>query len=211
MNKKLKQQIVEALRVSVAAGFAEPKQIVTGLCDMFAGEAPRKDLRAEATKALPALIAEHEAERKSWPATTDCDRLDAAFEELNTMGIMARHNWTCCGTCGHAAMEVEFDRLRGKWKKKPIIGYAFYHAQHTEDAVRGEGISLLFASTVSGGGEAAYNARSCAVAKAVCGVLKAHRLKPKWEGDHNWGVELPMKWKRRQRPARFFEGDLSVK
>ena len=43
-------------------------------------------------------------EMLGWPATTDCDRLDAAFAELEGAGIAARANFTCCSTCGESEL-----------------------------------------------------------------------------------------------------------
>lgn len=210
MDPELKEHIETDLRDLLATGFYHPEQVVEGLCEMYGDQAKPKEIRSLAAKNLPARLAAIAAEQKSWPATTDCDRLDAAFEELNTLGIMARHNWTASATDGSDAMGDEFDRIDGKWKGTPITGYAFYHAQDTQSAAQGHGLTLLFGSTVSGGGEAAYNKRCGQVAATVCRVLKAHGLTPEWSGSHEERIMLPIDWKRRECPARFFEGDDSV-
>lgn len=52
--------------------------------------------------------------------------LTLAFEELAGIGVVARENFTCCGTCGAAEIDDERDDSR-TWR-----GYVFYHQQDAE-------------------------------------------------------------------------------
>lgn len=58
---------------------------------------------------IETAFSEHLAEQATWPAVTDCDRLDRAFEALNAGGIVARHDFTCCQNCGFAEIGAEID------------------------------------------------------------------------------------------------------
>lgn len=49
-----------------------------------------------------------------------------AFAELATVGVIARENFTCCGTCGSDEIWDERDDSR-TWR-----GYIFYHEQDAE-------------------------------------------------------------------------------
>lgn len=55
--------------------------------------------------------------------------LTQAFDELNQLGVLARENFTCCGTCAAAEIHDERDESR-HWH-----GYLWYHQQDTESLV----------------------------------------------------------------------------
>lgn len=67
---------------------------------------------------------EREAVQTTWSDPGDWGRLDAAFRELERSGWVARMDFTCCQTCGHA--EIGDERSGGEHS------YAFFHAQDTE-------------------------------------------------------------------------------
>ncbi|XBH20376.1 hypothetical protein V5R04_08955 [Jonesiaceae bacterium BS-20] len=46
-----------------------------------------------------------------------------AFAELAEIGVVARENFTCCGTCGSTEIWNEHDESR-QWR-----GYLYYHSQ----------------------------------------------------------------------------------
>lgn len=52
--------------------------------------------------------------------------LTQAFEELATIGVLGRENFTCCGTCGSSEIWDERDDSR-QWR-----GYLYYHSQDAE-------------------------------------------------------------------------------
>lgn len=54
-------------------------------------------------------------------------RLTAAFAELNRVGVVARENFMCCGTCLVADIGDEVPADGGPW-----FGYVAYHAQDAE-------------------------------------------------------------------------------
>jgi len=49
-------------------------------------------------------------------------KLTVAFRKLRKDGYFAEHNWTCCQSCGVAAVPDEFEE-----------NYVFYHGQDNED------------------------------------------------------------------------------
>ena len=53
-------------------------------------------------------------------------RTVAAFDELNAHGIVARADFTCCGTCASAEIGAEADDSR-HWR-----GYVYFHTQDTD-------------------------------------------------------------------------------
>lgn len=160
-----------------------------------------------ASEELAAARKAHHAEMASWPKVTDCDRLDAAFTELNAMGIMARHNWTCCSTCGNSQMSDELRRLKGRVNNTPIIGHVFYHEQDTERAAEGGGLYLGFGSTLKAGSDAEFEQRSVAIARTACDVLAKHGLKTIWDGTFDHRPLIKLDWKRRGVPKDYVDSN----
>ncbi|MEJ3745597.1 hypothetical protein WEI85_20185 [Actinomycetes bacterium KLBMP 9797] len=64
-------------------------------------------------------------QQAQWAGQEVRTNLDLAFDDLNAAGIVARQDFTCCGTCGAAEIEDEADDSR-HWR-----GYVFYHQQDT--------------------------------------------------------------------------------
>lgn len=203
----LESEVTDLIRSELAQGFRAREEIASYVGDMLGDVHDAAEVVAAAERLLPGLVAEREAEMAGWPAVTDCDRLDAAFEELNARGIMARHNWWCCGNCGCDVMPDERKRLRGKWQGVPIVGYAFYHAQDTECAAAGGGIYLNFGSCEQTRKRARYEAKSLEVGRTIVEVISKHGLSVAWDGTHGQRPRVEMEWRRRARPARFCEGD----
>ncbi len=67
------------------------------------------------------------AQQREWGAVQS--NLTRAFAELNQLGVLARENFTCCGTCAAAEIHAERDESR-HWH-----GYLWYHQQDTESLV----------------------------------------------------------------------------
>lgn len=63
--------------------------------------------------------------------------LSLAFAELNQIGVLAREDFTCCGTCAAAEIHDERDESR-HWH-----GYLWYHQQDTESLMAGGGSVYL--------------------------------------------------------------------
>lgn len=55
--------------------------------------------------------------------------LTRAFSELNALGVVARENFSCCGTCASAEIHDERDDSR-HWS-----GFLWYHQQDTESLI----------------------------------------------------------------------------
>jgi hypothetical protein len=70
-----------------------------------------------------ALDARREQQRAWGPVRTN---LTSAFAELNGLGVVARENFACCGSCAAAEIHDERDESR-HWR-----GYVWYHQQDTE-------------------------------------------------------------------------------
>lgn len=187
----------------LAEGF-DTKGHILELAEIYMDEIEEVEVSPEELHTtLQVALAERDAEMRSWPAVTDCDRIDAAFEALNARGIMARHNWTCCCNCGHAEMPNEFDRIHGVWEGQPIIGYAFYHNQDVEAVAEGDPLHLSTCATTPTDSEEEFNQHCERIAAAVADVLRTHGLNVEWNGSPSYRIRINLNWQRRHPPARF--------
>ncbi len=82
-----------------------------------------EELIAAYEKALDA----RRSQQRSWGEVRS--NLTRAFDELNQLGVLARENFTCCGTCAATEIHDERDDSR-HWH-----GYLWYHQQDTESLV----------------------------------------------------------------------------
>jgi hypothetical protein len=179
------------IRIQVAAGYSPLATVVDEAVDVFADNTlPAEALRSAATTLADAALAAHLAEQATWSETTDCDRLDAAFGALDDAGIVARQHFTCCGNCGATEIHGEMDQARKDGQQ--VRGYAFFHLQDTEFAVRGESLFLSFGS-VDGDAEAAV-----AIGHEIVDALKVEGLHPAWNGRQSNRIGLPLVWQRRR-------------
>jgi hypothetical protein len=176
------------------------ERIVEGAVEQFSDEldeAGVAELEEEAPRIYVEAFAAHEEAKRAWPQVTDCDRLDVAFEELNERGILARHHWWCCQTCGHGAMPDE--RAAVLAAGGVARGYAFYHVQDTEAAVDGAGVCLAYGAFEDG------DAPTLAIAHEVVDVLQKHGLTVRWDGSVKRRITVDLVWQRRARPQRWCE------
>ncbi|MBX3064650.1 MAG: hypothetical protein KF726_16835 [Anaerolineae bacterium] len=135
-------------------------------------------------------IAEYEREQATWEYPTDCDRLDNAFEEFNQKGIVARQNFSCCGTCGSGEIEEIAEEQR---KHRYVRGTVFYHVQTTELAVNGYGVYLYFAAMIDDEQEHRR------LGRVIIEILERAGLATEWDDDPQKAIHIRMDWKRRFR------------
>ena len=133
-------------------------------------------------------FARKQAAEKTWPQTTDCDRLEAAFAELNAQGIIALQNAGYTLSDGLSDISQVLHR-RGR---EGVQGYCFYHGQDLERAVEGEGIMLAFGSLDDD------RANKLQVGQRVRNVLERAGFTVEWNSDAETRLNLPtLDWKRR--------------
>jgi hypothetical protein len=192
MNKNLEtvlNEMKEHIIRCVAEGYDSPAEISQGAVDVFSDEAAVADLEGPARAYTAEAIAAHQEDELKWPQQTDCDRLDAAFNHLEFIGIIARQDFSCCGTCalGEILDEIEEARKRNL----PARGYTFFHMQDTEAAVEGHGLCLNY-----GNAEQTEN-EAVAIGYEIVAILKEHGFRPVWDGSWSKRIFFPLIWKRR--------------
>ena len=183
MNEN-EEYLADRIRVMVWSGFNDLSDVLEMLEDCDEDDADKQMLEEYAKSEFQA---KREAEA-TWPAVTDCNRLDAAFDALNGMGIIALHNagYTISdGISDVAEVLAESDRDQVK-------GYCFYHEQDVERAVDGHGLMLAY-------GDIADTARGKrAIGELVKAELERRGFVVEWDGDEEKRIDLPrIVWQRR--------------
>jgi hypothetical protein len=87
-------------------------------------------------------------EEASWPATTEWDRLDGAFEALADQGIVALHN---AGYTMADGREEVAEAARDWRRAVRPVGYVFYHGQDVERAIVGDRLMLAYGAFAGAG------------------------------------------------------------
>jgi hypothetical protein len=178
------EEIEADIRVRVWSGFHALPDVLTMLEDYDGSDVERKRLEQFARSEFQAK----RAAEATWPPVTDCDRLDEAFDSLNSMGIIALHNAGYTMSDGlsdvsEALANSEADKIRG---------YCFYHEQDVGRAVDGYGLNIAYgdiADTASGKRE---------IGQLVKTELERHGFTVNWDGNPETRLDIrQISWKRR--------------
>jgi hypothetical protein len=176
----------DQIRKALAIGDDDFDAIVEDCVD-FLDTAPDSAAVAEAAAEIAKEeFAAYRADQESWPDLLDSDRLLRAFRDLETAGIVARENFTCCQTCGTAEIGGEVP------EGTEARGYVFCHFQDVQAAVAGQGIYLAYGAFGEDGSATA------GIGEEIVAALRRHGLTPEWNGDPGQRIEVPMTWRRRR-------------
>jgi hypothetical protein len=187
------ESLTDYIRREVAAGFTTVGEIAQEAVRRGELYVEEGRLRQHVERTLREEIQHHLQKQATWPEVTDFDRLEAAFNDLENAGIVCRHNFSCCGSCGSAEIWNEIEAAQSH--RQTICGYAFYDMQGTESAVEGYGLCLNYGSVL--GDEQA----SVEIGHQIVKAVQAHGLKADWNGSLDTRISLQMDWKRRMTPS----------
>jgi hypothetical protein len=170
----------------VRGGFKSREDIIWSVED-YASDVSPDLLELPLTEMIDGLLQAHYEEQKNW-GETDCDRLDRAFAALEERGIVARQDFSCCGTCGHYEIWEEMT--------ENSRGYTFYHRQDTESAAAGHGLYLSYGAKVEGD---ETEQAMIDIAWEIVAVLREHGLTVDWTGSTYRRIQIAdLDWKRRR-------------
>ncbi|MFJ9605570.1 DUF6891 domain-containing protein [Kitasatospora sp. NPDC101176] len=169
----------------IRCGFQEPDEIAQSLVEVLDDQGLTQE---EAERIVAPLWDERLAEQASWPATTDVDRLEAAFDALEEQGVVAAMDFTCCATCGYEEIGGEAD--------EGSHGFVFFHQQDTEAAAAGQGLMLRYGGFRTGAEPAGVaERRTVEVGRAVVAALAAAGLPAEWDGSPHTAIRVaPLLW-----------------
>ena len=109
-------------------------------------------------------------------------RLENAFADLNSQGVLTYHNHCCCSGCGGGDIYRKYTAD----PRPDVIGAVFYHEQDAEAALDGHGLTLRYGSLPNDADVAAKRG----VGEKVMEALRAHGLEPAWDGNPRTAIEL---------------------
>jgi hypothetical protein len=175
----------------IKEGFESEDAIVQSVTDVCEDEYEGNDLKPHVVRITTELLQQHRVAQANWVTPTDCDKLDTAFANLEKQGIVARQNFACCQTCGHAEIG---DEITNASKKLKIKGYTFYHMQDTEGAAE-TGVLYLAYGSISG-----KNEDTLAIGHAIVEAVRGVGLKVDWNGSLDKRICITgLDWKRRRK------------
>jgi hypothetical protein len=129
--------------------------------------------------------------QRSWPAVTDCDRLDEAFLAINSRGVIALQN---AGYTQSDGYDDFVESLKEMPDRNTILGYCFYHGQDLDRAVRGGGLYLAFGPTDPRDEET----KGPGVGRIIQDELLRVGLPVEWDGGFGTRIFVPrLTWQRR--------------
>ena len=168
----------------VWAGFHDRAEIIEMLPDVSTAEVSASIL---APLVDAEIVRKGEAER-GWPGETDCDRLDAAFEELHTQGVFAQQY---VGYTQSDGFQDVSEALAGEDEGK-YTGFCFFTAQDVDHLLEGER-SLFLAF-----GDSEVGERAVEVGHKICSVMRGAGFETQWDETPDTRIELKnIDWKRR--------------
>lgn len=190
-DDEVREDIRRVVTSMVASGFKSRADIVQAIEDVAGDADDPEPFVAFGMEELNAEMTRQQAREATWSGPSDCDLLDQAFADLEQSGIVARQDFTCCGTCGVAEIGDEIDKLEESGTK--ARGYTFYHTQDTESAVEGYGLYLNYGD-VEGTKEG-----SAAIGREIASKLQSLGLKVDWDGALSKRIGVKLTWRRRFR------------
>jgi hypothetical protein len=175
----------------VRYGFYRPDEVeqIVG-DDIFDGAIPRDRLR----EMIAEEVQRKRAEERTWPAVTDCDRLDRVFESLEEQGILALQNAGYTQSDGLSDVCQFYHEAGGE--RSGIEGYCFYHGQDLERVMASGELCLAFGH-VSGEDEPGVEI-GCRIKR----TFEAAGFTVEWDGSVKTRLLVKdIRWQRRRCPA----------
>jgi len=184
-------------RIHVRGGYEpveEIEEILLDLTEEFESPISERDRQSEIRSALIQEIEAVQSEQTKWPVLTDFDRLELAFDMLDDKDIVARQNFTCCGTCGAAEINLEIEEFEAYGRR--ARGYVFFHQQDTESAVESGNLYLSY-----GASNNTADAVFLQIGQEIFDTLKAVGLNAHWDGKLEHRIGITLEWQRRWESA----------
>jgi hypothetical protein len=155
--------------------------------EIYGGGLDAEELRAKVAEEF----ASKRAAEATWPAETDCDRLDRVFDQLEAEGIIALQNAGMTQSDGLDDVSQVYAESGGDGKSR-YGGYVFYHGQDLERVVAGGDLWL------SVGAADGDKAKGVEIGRRVQAALAAAGFAVRWNGDLRTRIAVTgIKWQRR--------------
>ncbi|MFJ5923502.1 DUF6891 domain-containing protein [Kitasatospora sp. NPDC092948] len=183
LSEEDEESLVDEVRRLLAGGYTTLARAAEAAEEYLVDGDTRPVTGAQAKQLVDRMWLERVAEQRTWVGETDPERVARAFAALETTGITARENFTCCRSCGNGEIGAENPEARG---------FVYFHSQGTEHAVLGHSLSLYY------GGFDDSEQTTTAVGREVVAALEEHGLTVRWDGDPARAIDVvELDWRRR--------------
>ncbi len=171
-------------------GFLTNDEIETRAITGFEEYYPYEALMQISRDVVAEAFRKQRLEQAAWPAVTDVDRLDKAFEALGNQGFVTRQNWDDCTRCAWASISHAQD----DWIESgnPYSGEVFYTQPDLTYVASDGALYLSFGGDV-GGDEATAEA-----GRKIAAALRAEGLNVEWDGNPGTRIVVRMDWQKRR-------------
>jgi hypothetical protein len=197
MKRGLLKELRERATLEVKAGAATKSDILSSLTDIMkydyelSGQA-LAEAKATMKDVVANLFEQHQKEQATFPEVTDCDRLDAAFADLEQQGVLTAQNAGYTQSDGFDDISERYAGLSKK-QQKTFVGFVFFHGQDLERVLESRKLLLAFGA---GNGDSKQDIKA---GKLVQKVLTAHGFKVEWNGKSDTRLELAtFTWQKRR-------------
>ncbi|MFD8993500.1 DUF6891 domain-containing protein [Streptomyces abikoensis] len=178
------EELEKRVRELLVGGYCSRAELAE-LAEEYPATKDRRPVSREQAVALAdRMWLERVAEQAEWQGETDPERLTHAFTALQEAGITARENFTCCRGCGQSEIGLEGE--------PDARGFVYFHAQCTDSAAAGHGLTLLY------GGFDGSSGTTASIGREVVAALEAAGLTVEWDHDPARAITVtPLDWRRR--------------
>jgi hypothetical protein len=181
------QYALQAIKVWIWSGFYGREEVAEMLEDIVE---EGTDVSAVEAAVAQEFAAKAKAE-ESWPAETDCDRLDRVFAALNASGIIAIQNAGYTQSDGYSDVMEIYEQASDE--DRPV-GYCYYHGQDLENGIAGEGV-FLSSGPIDAAQEETEGPR---LGRIIVAALEKEGFATKWDGTFSQRILIEnIEWKRR--------------
>lgn len=194
------EDVQEAARDAVIPGFLTRDEAIEQVGEYL--DLPEEDPRPEA--AVDAVLAARRLQLQAMTGPGTYQRVQRAFDDLAAQGVVARMNFTCCQTCGHAEIGGE----RVDQTSPHEWGYTFFHQQDAQRlATEGEDLFLAYGTfgpapgldpdlrARADSGDEAAQQEAMAISQLLAGrvvvqALRAQGLEVDWDDDTGRRIQV---------------------
>lgn len=168
-------------------------------------ESERDGFNQAAVNEFERVESQLESEKATWPAETDCDRLDRIEGALCDRGILLWQASPCCDTCTGAELpdRIDFINDRHPGFRDNVRGYAFFIDQcMPEELAEDTQITVAlaygrFSHDNTEGDSDDYEKKALGIAREVCEHFRAEGFEPDWNGSFDRKISVSVNWQRR--------------
>ncbi|MFE5815035.1 DUF6891 domain-containing protein [Streptomyces sp. NPDC056479] len=179
----VREEVEDRVRALLRCGYDDRATLAEAAEEYLVDGDERPVSDAQARQLVDRLWRERLDEQAAWEGVTDPERLTGAFRALESSGITARENFTCCRSCGMAEIGAEREDARG---------FVFFHQQVVEHAANGHGLSLHY------GGFDGSEETTTGVGREVTAALADVGLSTDWDGSPDRAINVtPLTWDKR--------------